>query len=340
LKEALRRGIEVLSLRGEAEFLKDVRATAELTVALVLSLLRRLPAATRHAVGSEWNRDLFKGSEIFGATVGVVGYGRLGRIVARYFHSLGARVLATDPYIAADSVESDIGLVSLPELLGQAHIVTLHADLRCDNRYFFGRRQFQQMKPGAWFVNTARGELVDEDALLAVLRSGRLAGAALDVLAAERRSPMRHHPLAQHARANDNLILTPHIGGCTARSMARTEVFMADKLRAALAAETRAAVSFTSNGSGASSGLAVSVSSTRSSRDTHSMLETTAIDGQVLNSHDVSDLTFLATGYWQHVFAATGRPRWLWVYKIPAAFGYILPFRYSFQTFWPKSRYE
>lgn len=231
--EAERRGIRVLSLRGEAELLKDIRATAEHTVALILALVRKLPAAAAHVRQGGWNRDLFKGAELYGKTAGIIGYGRLGRQVARYLKAFEMRLLISDPRAEGASLEPGLTLLPLIKLLPQAEIVTLHVDLRSETRRFFGREQFAAMKPGAYFINTSRGELVDEEALQDALESGHLAGAALDVLSAEQTVPVAERALLAYAREHDNLLITPHLGGCTAESMEKTEVFLAQKLREA-----------------------------------------------------------------------------------------------------------
>jgi D-3-phosphoglycerate dehydrogenase len=230
LREAERRSIQVLSLRGETRFLQDVRATAEHTLALVLALLRHVPAALRHVQEGGWNRDLFKGRELRGKTVGIIGYGRLGRIVARYLQAFETRLLTADPYVDPAEVEAGVMLVPLTQLLQEADLVTLHVNLCDETRKFFGRPHFAMMKAEAWFINTSRGELVDEEALLDTLRSRQLAGAAVDVLCGERSEGMAEHPLVAYAREHDNLIITPHIGGCTLESMEKTEVFLAEKL--------------------------------------------------------------------------------------------------------------
>jgi D-3-phosphoglycerate dehydrogenase len=163
---------------------------------------------------------------VAGKKIGVVGYGRLGRMVGEYLRALGATVVAADPGAA--------GTLSLEELLRVADVVSLHASLTAETRGLFGRREFAAMKPGAWFLNTARGELVDEAALLEALESGRLAGAALDVLAGEDAGGMGQHPLVRYAREYRNLLITPHLGGCTTESMEKTERFLAEKLVALL----------------------------------------------------------------------------------------------------------
>lgn len=238
--EAKRQGIEVISLRNESAFLRDIRATAELTIALILALLRNLPAASRHVREGGWDRDLFKGRELYGMTAGVVGYGRLGRIVARYLRAFDVDVLAADPFVPEDQVEPGVRLVPLPELLAASDLVTLHVNLTHETEGVFGAAEFARMKPGAWFINTARGELIDEAALLEALRSGRLAGAAVDVLTGEQEG-VADNRLAAWVREHDNLIVTPHIGGCTGESMKKTEIFLARRVCASLAARRKAA---------------------------------------------------------------------------------------------------
>ena len=235
LDAAARRGIQVVALRGEREFLDEIVATAEHTVALTLAMLRHLPAASMHVVNGGWDRDRFKGSEIRGKTIGIVGYGRLGRIVARYFATLGATIIAVDPAIDdREELPAGVELVGLRDLLTRADLVTLHVNLHAGNAGFFGRHEFFAMKRGSWFVNTARGELIDETALVEALSSGHLAGAALDVLADESSGGVSERALVQYAKNHHNLIITPHIGGCTAESMEKTELFLATRLKEAL----------------------------------------------------------------------------------------------------------
>jgi D-3-phosphoglycerate dehydrogenase / 2-oxoglutarate reductase len=223
LVEAERRGIEAISLRGETEFLRDVHATAEHTVALILAMLRRLPAAALSAVLGSWDRERFRGEELYGKTVGIVGYGRLGRMVAPLLHAFGARVVANDRKSTSPAA------MPLDQLLWEADIVSLHASFDESLRGFFGEKQFSRMRPQSWFVNTSRGELVDERALIEALRSGHLSGAALDVVSGENDADLSRHPLVLYARDHPNLILTPHIGGCTTESLEKAEVFLAEK---------------------------------------------------------------------------------------------------------------
>lgn len=233
--EACRRlGIRVVSLRGEIDFLKNVRATAELTLTLALALLRHLPAAARSVVEGGWNRDLFRGSEVFEKNVGIVGVGRLGTITAGYFRALGATVLGYDPrpdfpHEAARRIDR------LPDLLRESDIVCVMVRYDESTRRLFGPAEFAAMKPGAVLVNTSRGGVVDERAMLASLESGRLAGAALDVLDGEPQIT-REHSVVAYARTHGNVLIVPHIGGNTLESLQKAETFLAGKVVDALQA--------------------------------------------------------------------------------------------------------
>jgi D-3-phosphoglycerate dehydrogenase / 2-oxoglutarate reductase len=230
LAEAGRRNIQVISLQGATEFLQNVYATAEHTIALILGLLRHLSGAHQHVIKGDWNRDLFVGRELHGKRAGVIGCGRVGRMVAGYLRGLGMRVLVTDVQNINRPAHLDIELVSLTHLLYASDIVTLHIPLSDRTKGFFGEREFSEMKPGSWFINTSRGELVDEGAMLKALSDGRLAGAALDVLCDENSSGMRENFVVQYAREHNNVLLTPHIGGCTGESREKTENFIATQV--------------------------------------------------------------------------------------------------------------
>ena len=234
LKAAEQHGIEVISLKGKTDFLKDVRATAEHTIGLMLALIRHLPAAGAEVISGGWRRDPYQGTEIYRKTVGLFGYGRLGKIVAPYLRAFDAEVLVTDPLLDQGFVAEGIGSVKPEELLGRSDIVSLHVDLRDETKGFFGAPLFKAMKSGAFFINTSRGELIDEAALLDGLESGAIRGAALDVLSNEQTRGMGESALVKYAQKHHNLIITPHIGGCTVESMGKAEHFLAQELYATL----------------------------------------------------------------------------------------------------------
>ncbi len=226
------RGVQLCTLRGERDLLERIPATAEHTVLLLLALLRQLVPAADHAAAGGRERDRFRGREVAGSTIGLIGYGRLGQLVAARLVPFGATVVATDPAVEPDDV---VELVDLPTLLARADAVVVLASLGDSSSGLLDAGGLRRMKPGALLVNTARGELVDEAALVAALREGRLAGAALDVLADEHAlEPDR--PLLALARERPDLVLvTPHIGGATVESMATTERHLATMVAARLA---------------------------------------------------------------------------------------------------------
>jgi D-3-phosphoglycerate dehydrogenase len=228
--EATRRGVRVLSLRGEEAFLRSVRATAEHTIGLMLALMRRIPAATVHAADGGWDRDAFIGGELYGKRVGVIGYGRLGKLVTRYLRAFDADVVIADPHVTCRAYNDTPPRLDLNRLLGAADIVTVHVNLTSETTLLLGPEQFGLMRRGTWLVNTSRGEVIDEAALVKALLNEHLAGAALDVLQDEQNLGQREHPLRTYAREHDNLLLTPHVGGCTVESRLKTELFMANRL--------------------------------------------------------------------------------------------------------------
>lgn len=231
---AEKNGQAVLSLRGETAFLETVTATAEHTFALLLALCRCLCPAASHVKKGGWNRDLFKGVELKNKILGIYGYGRLGKIVASYGHAFSMRVWAFDNNKDAfKSAPSYVSVVSKDELLEASDFLSLHVLFTEENRDIMDQDAFHKMKQGAYLINTARGELVNEDALMQALESGHLAGAALDVIKAENENSanISNSSLVKYAENHDNLIITPHIGGATYDSMRNTEVFMAEKLK-------------------------------------------------------------------------------------------------------------
>ncbi len=222
--EAEKRGIRIISLKGWREVTEKIYATSEHTIGLMLALLRKLPFAHNHVVAGGWDRNLFVGHEISGATIGMLGCGRLGFRVAEILDKMGAKVIAYDPY--QKNIPTCVEMVSdLQAFLGRADIVSVHVYLTDETTHMLSKQEFAWMKPGARLVNTARGQIIDEVALLEALESGHLAGAALDVLENEAADGkfLEHNALRGFAATHDNLILTPHIGGATRESMAMTE---------------------------------------------------------------------------------------------------------------------
>lgn len=205
-------------------------SAAELTMALMLAMLRQIPAADASVRAGEWARARFKGAELRGRTLGLVGAGRIGGEVARRARAFGMRVLASDPYLTEERAEElRVERVTFEEAVAAADIVTLHVPLTGDTRGLVDADVLSRMREGSYLVNVARGGIVDEEALVDALASGHLAGAALDVFSTE--------PLGESSplRGARNLVLTPHLGASTVEAQELVAREIAEAVRATLA---------------------------------------------------------------------------------------------------------
>jgi D-3-phosphoglycerate dehydrogenase / 2-oxoglutarate reductase len=234
LKCAEERGIYVLSLKDDIDFLSNVTATAEMAWGLLLAAVRHIPWAFDSAKAGRWHvRGPFRGRQLSGKTLGVLGYGRLGRMTAQYGHGFRMRVLACDVRkdVAPDPF---VTIVDFNTLLKDSDVISIHIHMTDENRGIFGPNEFARMKKGAYLVNTSRGGIIQEPALIAALESGQLAGAGLDVIDGEWNPDMENHPLLRYARAHENLVISPHLGGVTVESQAMAGNYMIKKLQAHL----------------------------------------------------------------------------------------------------------
>jgi len=234
LEEAARRGIPVISLKDETEFLDRIPSTAELAWGLLLSAVRRIPAASAASREGRWARDEFRGRQIAYKTLGILGYGRLGRIVAGYGTAFRMRVIACDvkPF-SSPAVER----VDFDTLLTESDALSIHVHLTDETRGMLDKAAFRKMKPGVVIINTSRGAIIDEAALLEALKTGKVAAAGLDVIVGEWRRDLDRHPVIRYARDHDNLIVTPHVGGITWEAQDTALQFTAQKLLRALREE-------------------------------------------------------------------------------------------------------
>jgi len=204
-------------------------SAAELTMALLLALARRVPAADRSMRAGEWDRKSFNGVELYGKTLGLVGAGRIGGEVAVRARAFGMRVIVFDPFLNPDRA-SALGVETggLDETLERADVLSVHVPLTDETHGLIGEAQLAKLKPSAFVLNVARGGVVDEDALLKALQNKRLAGAALDVYSME---PLpADHPF----RSLPNVVLTPHLGASTAEAQQNVAIEIAEAVRAAL----------------------------------------------------------------------------------------------------------
>jgi D-3-phosphoglycerate dehydrogenase / 2-oxoglutarate reductase len=206
-------------------------SVAELVLGFMLTAVRRLPQAWQDTRSGGWNRMQFVGGELFEKTLGIVGLGRIGRLVAERARAFGMTIIAHDEFINPDSpFVADLGasLTTLDDLLMQSDFVSVHVPLTPETRNCFSTNAFQKMKSSAWFMNASRGEVVDEVALLHALTELQIAGAALDVRSQE---PPADNELAKR----DNVILTPHIGAFTNEAQERVVAAVCNDVTAVLA---------------------------------------------------------------------------------------------------------
>ncbi len=223
-------GVVVLSLRGEVDFLRSIPATAELTWGLLLSLTRHLPQAYQSVLEGDWQREAYRGHDLAGKKLGILGLGRIGEKVARYGQAFAMQVGAydNDP---AKTVPGVRLFNSMAALFAWADAISIHVPLNEQTDTLVGSDQLSLMKAG-YLINTARGDVLDEVALIQALEAGNLQGAALDVIRHERGLARYTSPVITYAKTHPNLIITPHIGGASFDSMAKTEIFMANRLKA------------------------------------------------------------------------------------------------------------
>lgn len=234
-------GVVIYSLRDVTEALEQVTSTSELTLGLMLALVRHIPQACRDVLDcNRWERDRFKGRQIAGLKLGLVGLGRIGRQVACYARSLGMEVAACDP-CWPDAGFEFVARRTLVALLAESDIVSLHIKYGPSVHGLIGPDEIAAMAPGALLINTSRGEVLNEGAVVAALKAGHLGGLAVDVLADEgvMASDLAQSPIVAAARADLNVIITPHIGGCSQEAMHVTEEIMAHHTVAQMSMKVR-----------------------------------------------------------------------------------------------------
>jgi D-3-phosphoglycerate dehydrogenase / 2-oxoglutarate reductase len=221
---------------------KNAESVADQSLAFMIMLARGFPRAQRFLIEggtlgeSAYEGARFMGHDLGGHVLGLVGFGNVGSRVHRRALSFGMRLVVYDPYVRVGDLESTEQVSTLAELLAKSDFVSLHVRATAETENFFGASQFDAMRSGSYFLNTARESLVDEDALDAALASGHLAGAALDVV--RPRPQPGPHPLLRH----ENVVITPHIGGATHETLLRGVTMVADEIRRFAAGEPLRAV--------------------------------------------------------------------------------------------------
>jgi len=217
LKAAAAKGVMVINTpQGNAA------AAAEMAVSLMFALARKVPQASESIRQGIWEKKKFMGVEIAGKTLGVIGLGNIGRQAAERGVGLKMSVIGYDPFVKSESgLPAGVKLASLDEVIAKSDFITLHVPLSADTKDLFNAATIAKMKKGSYLINCARGGVVNEDAVLEALKSGQLAGAALDVFAKEPPDPS---PLFQH----ENLIASPHLGASTKEAQEKVAIELAE----------------------------------------------------------------------------------------------------------------
>ncbi|HET9731958.1 MAG TPA: phosphoglycerate dehydrogenase [Acidimicrobiales bacterium] len=226
VEAATRRGVIVANAPES-----NIITVAEHTMALLLSVARHVPQAHSALVAGRWEKSKWEGVELHGKTLGVLGLGRIGALVAQRAAAFSMRVVAYDPYVSAEKARQlGAELVDLPGLVAEADFITIHLPKTADTVGLVGKELLAKTKPGAFVVNVARGGIIDEDALYEALADGRLGGAALDVFATE---PLTESPLL----GLGNVVVTPHLGASTTEAQDKAGVTVAEQVNLALAGD-------------------------------------------------------------------------------------------------------
>jgi (S)-sulfolactate dehydrogenase len=223
LPACAQRNIKVIPATGA-----NAQSVAEYVIGSVIALSRRFEQATQMTLEGKWPRSTFSGqAECAGKYLGIIGFGSIGKVLAKNANGLGLRCIAYDPFLSGSEVamgDFSVPLMSLQDLLGKSDYVSLHLPLLPETKNLFNAATLDLMKEGAILINTARGGILDENALAERLRSGRIGGAAIDVFSAEPAEDLSHFLNIE------NLILTPHIAGVTAESNERVSQLIANEV--------------------------------------------------------------------------------------------------------------
>lgn len=227
VEAATRKGVVVVNAPQS-----NMLSATEHTLALMLALARGVPAADASLRSAKWERSRFTGVELYGKTLGILGLGRIGTLVAQRASSFGMRIVAYDPYVSKTRAQQ-LGIELLPtvdDVLGLADFITIHMPKTAETKHMIGAAELARMKPTARIINVARGGIIDEEALVDALKQKAIAGAALDVFESE---PLGDHPLLHL----DNVVVTPHLGASTEEAQTKAGTSIAEQVLLALNGE-------------------------------------------------------------------------------------------------------
>jgi D-3-phosphoglycerate dehydrogenase / 2-oxoglutarate reductase len=230
LTAANQRDVKVFSLRGEVDFLRNIHSSAEHTFALILSLIRNIPQAFEDVKKRRWEQFPFRGYELNGKKFGILGFGRIGSKIAEYANAFGMEVLTYDPYVSKFPCYV-YKCNSLQALLKESQIFSINIPLNKSTVGLIGLKELGLLPKDSFLINTSRGDILDEIALIEFLKSGHIKGAAIDVLKNENLITIKEHQLVEYSLTNSNLIITPHIGGAAWEAIEKTDIFIIKKFK-------------------------------------------------------------------------------------------------------------
>tara|TARA_Y100000590_G_scaffold8756_1_gene10891 strand:- start:1038 stop:1988 length:951 start_codon:yes stop_codon:yes gene_type:complete len=230
LKIAKKKNIKIFSLVDQTKFLKNITATAEHTWLLILALSRNLLAAYQSVSLKNWSPTNYKGVQLHGKTIGIIGFGRLGKKVASYANSFGMNVIFYDKNVGISKKYKKIS--SLSSLITKSDIVSIHASLNNETFHMFNKKTLSFFKKSTLLINTSRGEIIDSKSLVYFLKKKKIKGAAVDLIENEVSLKKRNNdPLIKYSIKNKNILITPHIGGFTEESVRDTDSFILNKFK-------------------------------------------------------------------------------------------------------------
>lgn len=214
--------VNIISFKNNKELISKINATPELTIALCFNLLRKITSSIKSVQNGIWDREKYRGYDLENKSVGIIGFGRIGKKMAKIYSSFGCRVSFYD-ISNLDENKKINRYDNLEDIFKNSDIISLHASYSNENHEMINYKLFSLCKPSSIFINTARGGLVCEKSMIKALVNKKIAGAAIDVISEENNFNKNNH-LVKYINNNDNLIITPHLGGCTFESSEKAEL--------------------------------------------------------------------------------------------------------------------
>ena len=215
--------IEIQCHKNDYELINELPSTSELAFGLMMSLLRSIPQGSQHVKSRRWDYTQFVGRQVKDLKIGIIGYGRLGKMMYNFCKAFEADVMVFDPYVG------NIGCSSIEDMLSKCDVISLHVHVTEETKYMINERLLGFMKKNSYIINTSRGEIVDEQAIINALKSGHLSGYGTDVIEHEFGN-IRKSPIIKGMRNGLNIIATPHVGGMTIEGQTKAYKWSIDKL--------------------------------------------------------------------------------------------------------------